>query len=290
MAEETETIRLEMERMKSERLKVYGKIVTVLITVALGTFGVAIINNSFQNRQLEQQRLLNEAQLQLQEKEADAERRQAEMEYLGKYLENALQKDISRRLRFAEYFAILTVSPDLQERWKVYHADMEAVLAEKQQLETELLEARQTGDSQTQKKLEGQLSILEIKLTRLEDPSSSSEFYARTPDQSDMKIHGGFTGDNEEDLERERLLLRWEIEFLNTLSQYVREDLSEEKQNEFRIHIRNIKLLLINRVWGPDWGDLEMFTLWVESGAAHPFPDGLADPAEYYRSGQRAEK
>ncbi len=289
MAEETETVRLETERMKSERLKVYGKIVTVLITVALGTFGVALINDSFQKRQLEQQRMMNEAELDLQQKKAEAERRQAEMKYLGDYLKFALEDDISKRLRFAEYFAILTVSPDLQERWKVYHADMEAALAEKQQLEAELLEARQAGDNQTQGKLESQLSMLEIRLTRLEEPSSS-QLYARTPGQSDMKIYGGFTERTEEELDRERLLLRWEIEFLNTLSHYVREDLSEKDQNSFRTHTRNIKLLLINTVWGPDWGDVEMFKLWVESGEADQVPEGLAKPANYYRYGQEAEK
>lgn len=76
--------RLEMEKIKLERLKVYGKIITVLISVGIGTFGVTFINNVIQNKRL------------------DGQLKQEEMKYLGQFLDNALVADGEKRLRFAE--------------------------------------------------------------------------------------------------------------------------------------------------------------------------------------------
>ena len=95
-SEEKEKLQLEIEKIKLERLKVFSNIITVLITVAIGTFGVAYMNNVLQHRQLEQQNLISQAELQLQEKKAEADRRQAEMKYLGDFLTYALENDIER--------------------------------------------------------------------------------------------------------------------------------------------------------------------------------------------------
>ncbi len=102
MANENKPDQLEMEKIKLERLKVYGKIITVLISVGIGTFGVSYINHIIQEKRLEGQL------------------KQEEMKYLGEFLENALVDDYNKRLRFAEYFATLTISPDLQKKWENY--------------------------------------------------------------------------------------------------------------------------------------------------------------------------
>ena len=175
MPEEPETNRLEMEQIKLERLKVYGKIATVFITVVFGTLGVAIVNSSFQNRQLEQQRLQNEAKLLMQQKKAEADRRQAEMKYLGEFLNFALEDDIYKRLRFAEYFSALTISDDLQNKWHVYYDSLNSALVEAQKREAELVAAQKAGDSKEVEKIEDQLAPLRSRLDRLEKPGTSAQ-------------------------------------------------------------------------------------------------------------------
>lgn len=279
MPEKTSPQPEEKEQIKLEHFKVYGNIVTVLITVALGTFGVALINNSFQQRQLEQQRLINAAQLELQQKQADADRRQAEMKYLGEYLENALQDDVSKRLRFAEYFAILTLSPDLQERWKAYQSDMQAALAQQQQLNSELSKAAEAQDHQKQQDLQNQLHLLELKLTRL-DSESETAAMGMTP----QILKPGNDSDPNKLRERGQLFL--EMEFLNQLSSQLKEDLREQERKAVRERIMNIKLLLLKGVWDPTWGKFETFRTWIDNGAIEPVPDGFTKPVDYYRFGQ----
>ena len=141
-----EDINLELERIRLERIKVYSKIVGLLITVGLGTFGVAIVNQSIQQRQLDQQKEQNDAQLKLQIEKARADRQKEEMAYLGEYLNFALEKDVNRRIRFAEYFAALTVSEELQPRWKEYLGTLKSTVEEQQFLSTKLEAARAEGD------------------------------------------------------------------------------------------------------------------------------------------------
>ena len=137
----TATASLEFETLRLERFKVWKEIITVAISVLAGSVLIALINNKFQNRQLEQQKVLRDAELQLQrEKEqaelklqdakAEAERRQAEMKYLGDFITYALADDHEKRLRFADYFAELTISKDLQERWKTYRGGINKTIEE----------------------------------------------------------------------------------------------------------------------------------------------------------------
>ncbi len=132
MADKKKTDDLEMERIKLERYKVKGKIIIAIITVLFGSGLGTYINYSIQSRQLKQQKLLNKQEIELQEKKAeadielqkaktDAEHRQSEMKYLGDYIAYALEDDDEKRIRFAEYFSTLTLSDDLQKKWKEYH-------------------------------------------------------------------------------------------------------------------------------------------------------------------------
>jgi hypothetical protein len=109
-----ESPNIEMERLKVERLKVYGNIVTVIITVVLGTLAVAYINWLIQQRQLLLQEKKANDELNLQQDKATSDRQQAEMKYLGEYIKYALDKDQDIRLRFSQYFAKLIMDP---EKW-----------------------------------------------------------------------------------------------------------------------------------------------------------------------------
>lgn len=60
---------------------------------------------------------------------------QQEQEYLNSFLEHALQENIGKRLRFAQYFAIMTTSKEQKEAWKKY---LNIVKNEKKETEKEI--------------------------------------------------------------------------------------------------------------------------------------------------------
>ncbi len=91
--------------------------------------------------------------------------------------------------------------------------------------------------------------------------------------------------DNFKSIQHHRLKLSLEIEYLNSLSELIRADLSEQQLMDFKIRIGNIKLELMRPVWADDWGDFTIFQLWVESGASDPAPEGLDDAIRYFRTG-----
>ncbi len=139
--------RLRIDQIKLERFKEWRKIITVTITVLIGTFGVAYINHVLQNKQLDQQRLLNDAQL-----------RQNEMKYLGNFLDYALAEDIKKRIRFAEYFSALTISDDLRDKWGVYHANLVDLDTATQKIEKDLADALKAGDIEKARTLEQEVA------------------------------------------------------------------------------------------------------------------------------------
>lgn len=150
MAHENETDRLGMEKIKLERLKVYGKIITVLISVGIGTFGVAYINHIIQKKRLEGQL------------------KQEEMKYLGQFLDNALVDDHEKRLRFAEYFATLTISPELQNRWKEYRDGIRSTI---KLLEEKKIELAKTEDKENRDKIATEVVQLQAQLGPLPEKS-----------------------------------------------------------------------------------------------------------------------
>ncbi len=166
---------LEMVKIKLEWFKVWGKIITAAITVLFGSVLIAYINYSFQRRQLNQQKLLNEtklklqakkeaAELKLQESKAEADQRQAEMKYLGDFIEHALSDDHKRRLRFAEYFAKLTISGELQKKWEEYHNDIRNTIKLKGEKEDLL---KKTKDEEEIKKISAEVVQLQDQLDPL---------------------------------------------------------------------------------------------------------------------------
>src|SRR4051812_1772093 len=101
---------LDKARVKADVAKARYDFAKVLATVLIGTLGAALLNYSYQQRQLAQQESLNDANLHLQREKAEADRRQEEMKYLGEFLNYALEEDYEKRMRFVEYFATLTLS------------------------------------------------------------------------------------------------------------------------------------------------------------------------------------
>lgn len=170
----------ELERLKLERLKVYGKIVTVAISVIMGTLGVALINSSIQQRQLEQQRLENRAQLDLQKAKAEAEQRQAEMKYLGDYLQFALEDKADKRLRFVEYFAALTISKELQSKWEAYHSRLKTSILEAEKTKEELHAAENRGEDEKAAQLAIQLTMQQSQLAALGTPRLRTHIQTRS--------------------------------------------------------------------------------------------------------------
>ncbi len=163
---------LEMEKIKLERLKVWGKVISVAITVVLGSVLVAIINRSIQNRQIDLQAI----------------------ETLGKFVDNALTKDSQKRIRFAEYFAMLTPSTTLKNNWMAYHdnllqqeknlKDKEILLAEKAK---ELEGAKQRGETalaskqlKEVKSLEDEIQYLRIQLASIPKDTDDEYLTVRT--------------------------------------------------------------------------------------------------------------
>ncbi len=127
---------LEIEKNKLERFKVKGKIIIAIITVLFGSGLGVYFNYSLQSRQLKQQELVNESKI-----------KQSEMENLGKFLEHALEDDINKRIRFADYFTKLTISEDVQTKWEGYHNG----LVELKDEEEKLLAARKIAKTDQEK-------------------------------------------------------------------------------------------------------------------------------------------
>ena len=174
MADEKKPDNLEMEKMKLERFKEWRKIITVTITVLFGSVLVAFINYSIQKRQLDQQKLINENELELQKKIAESERRQAEMKYLGDFIELALIDDHTKRLRFAEYFTQLTISGELQKKWEDYR---DGILDTIKLLEEKKVEWAKAEDEEEKRTISAEVVQLQAKLDPL--PKKSEVFLDR---------------------------------------------------------------------------------------------------------------
>jgi hypothetical protein len=97
-----------------ERLQIYVGFAKFLIgTVAIGAITV-IFNQQYRNAQLDLEREKSNHALALQEK-------QAEVEYLSKFVANAMDKDIKLRVDFADYMKSVALSTTLQKIWSNYY-------------------------------------------------------------------------------------------------------------------------------------------------------------------------
>lgn len=152
---------LEMEKIKLQRLKVYGKILTVLISVGIGTYGVAHMNNIIQERRLE------------------GELKQQEMSYLGKFLSAGLDDKYAKRLRFAEYFATLTSSEPLKSNWIEYQDKIKDSMKTYYIKYTALKKLQMKNDKndkekEKEKELEREVSLLQMELISVSSTTIAS--------------------------------------------------------------------------------------------------------------------
>jgi hypothetical protein len=91
-------------------------------------------------------------------------------------------------------------------------------------------------------------------------------------------------------LAMKRLEARLNVEFLNTLPQLLRPDLTEEQKRTVDARVTALKLGIMQPLWGPDWGQFQAFRDWAEGGAPAPVPKGLEAAADYYRAGHAGVK
>lgn len=137
----------------------------VLGTVVLGLTST-FINHQIQTREVE-----------IKEQEANA-----------KFLEQALQEDVGVRRRLSQYFAHVTRSKELRERWSEYsklvESEYQATLAEKQRVLKEL--ENKPTDAATRDQLQMRAAELERQLS-----PKPAAITAPTPLQARVYIHIG---------------------------------------------------------------------------------------------------
>ncbi len=178
---------LEKARPKSEIARSRYALAKVAITVLIGTLGAAFLNYGYQNRKCTQQAAKNLNSLILQREKAEADRRQEEMKYLGEFLNYALEENYEKRMRFVEYFATLTLSPELQQKWQHYRDTLQRVLEEKNAKERELETAKKSGDVQKIDDVENELDLLRSKLNSTKNLTQSIDNILAEIDVSDPR-------------------------------------------------------------------------------------------------------
>lgn len=128
------------------RLEIYAGLVKFMIgTVALGGI-TAYVNNEYRNAQLDIEKEKSRHAIELQE-------RRAEVEYLSKFVPNAMDKDIAVRVDFADYMKSVALSDTLQKIWSSYYAVL-IKKAEEKQAEIDRLEARKQQAAQQLSRVE----------------------------------------------------------------------------------------------------------------------------------------
>lgn len=120
------------------------------------------------------------------------------------------------------------------------------------------------------------------------DPGGQKEAHVSPPVSSSESVYyRGITFNRPQDeVNKQRLRLHMNIEFLNNLPSVVRRNLADEQRRELDRMVRSTKLELMKMAWGSDWGDFDQFALWVEAGAPNPVPNGLEAAAGFYLGGQ----
>jgi hypothetical protein len=106
---------------------------------------------------------------QIQNKQLELERLKADREHLSQFTEQAMQDQLIKRLRFANYFATMTFSEESREKWTEYSSQLEQELVIKterlsviyQALPDEMERARNTGDNEIVEALNREKESLE---------------------------------------------------------------------------------------------------------------------------------
>ena len=100
-----------------DRLKVWiGLSKFVIGTLAVGVL-TTVLDCSYRNAQLKLQEKQSASALALQEK-------QAEFDYLSKFIEHAMDEDLRVRIRLASYMTSVALSDNIKGIWERYHAEL----------------------------------------------------------------------------------------------------------------------------------------------------------------------
>lgn len=159
---------VEKEKLRLEKLRLrlnFWKF--VLGTVAIGIL-TAVINWQIQIKQINIDQQQTERELQLKQLESDRE-------FLGRFVETALDENLEARLRFAHYFASLTVSQEQKSLWNSYYEDLKVEataitikLATAQSIQEQIQEElNKETDPVTKEDLEGTRQIIEQEIQEL---------------------------------------------------------------------------------------------------------------------------
>lgn len=97
---------MEDKEYQLEKIKTWLNFWQFLLgTIVIG-FATTVVNWQIQWYQLQQ------------------EREKREQEYLAQFIEQALDENLAKRLRFAQYFSQLNLADDAKERWSSYYKDL----------------------------------------------------------------------------------------------------------------------------------------------------------------------
>ncbi len=116
---------------KRERIYRQDRIIEILKwfigSIAL-TLITTIVSWQLKDREIRLQELSQNHQIAQEElrlnHQINLERKATEQKYLSEFLEYALSSDINLRLRFAHYFASISLDDELQPKWEVYYKDL----------------------------------------------------------------------------------------------------------------------------------------------------------------------
>jgi len=93
-------------------------------------------------------------------------------------------------------------------------------------------------------------------------------------------------GSGVENLEIRRAHLATRLARLNRIPSLLRPDMDPGlRVDTVDLLLPDVKLSLLQSVWGPDWGDFLEFEQWVRNGAAGEPPPGCREPAGLFRRG-----
>jgi hypothetical protein len=83
--------------------------------------------------------------------------------------------------------------------------------------------------------------------------------------------------------QEERNSMRAQIAMLNRVVSQLKPDMDEGDRSMIKVRIPQVKLVLMEKVWGDDWGDLTTFKVWLNSSDTVP-PIGVQAAAKYFGS------
>ena len=150
-------------------------------TVILGLVSTCL-NHQYQNNQLALEREKSENAIALQEK-------QAEFEYLNKFINHAMSEDLEVRIRLAEYMQSAALSKNIKEIWRQYYD----VLIERQ---AEILEKREKLKKEEEKIAQNLVNIKESnedeRHRQIQEISNIQKEILYLQDQLDRRKYGSF--------------------------------------------------------------------------------------------------